>query len=374
MPLDPESSEERPPSALALDLPPRRFMYSFSPRERVLRRIPGKRAAEGGVVLEVRQAPPGADADESGAGASSAYLVLLDAARSAPIWLPAAELFPSPARGDVILLFEASRGYSVPVVVESVDQSYWPPAVIIRDGEDVTRFVALDDVETILERAGESDEDQQNPAGVWSAQGGAPQGAPQPAPSSSGHGPAASGHDDGRAEALASPQPPSAQSSHNPFAETDGPNGEPSASFYPSNVAQAGASPEFSYGADPSTIAGAAALDGPVPYPGLRAPAAAPAPAPAPAPVAYPHPHPTAHQGVPDVEPSGLRVAHPAPAPLRAQAPPAPPAAARTYQPSLQDIADAHKDTRSAASALSFEDIPTAIQLLEDALRKLKGA
>ena len=41
------------------------------------------------------------------------------------------------------------------------------------------------------------------------------------------------------------------------------------------------------------------------------------------------------------------------------------------YEPSLSEVTEAHKLSKYAASALSFEDIPTAIKHLTDALKLL---
>jgi vacuolar protein sorting-associated protein VTA1 len=76
------------------------------------------------------------------------------------------------------------------------------------------------------------------------------------------------------------------------------------------------------------------------------------------------------------------------PAPLPVQAPPAPvaapPSAAAAagpasyalpidpnYQPSLEALVEAQKVTKSAGSAMAFEDVPTAVKMLQDALHLL---
>ena len=41
------------------------------------------------------------------------------------------------------------------------------------------------------------------------------------------------------------------------------------------------------------------------------------------------------------------------------------------FEPSLSEVTEAHKLSKYAASALSFEDIPTAIKHLTDALKLL---
>ena len=41
------------------------------------------------------------------------------------------------------------------------------------------------------------------------------------------------------------------------------------------------------------------------------------------------------------------------------------------YEPSLAEVTEAHKLSKYATSALSFEDIPTAIKHLTDALKLL---
>jgi len=57
--------------------------------------------------------------------------------------------------------------------------------------------------------------------------------------------------------------------------------------------------------------------------------------------------------------------------------PPPPPAAAPQtaavagYKPTMKAVVEAHKMTKQAASALSFEDIPTAVKLLNEALQLL---
>ena len=43
------------------------------------------------------------------------------------------------------------------------------------------------------------------------------------------------------------------------------------------------------------------------------------------------------------------------------------------YAPPLESMVEAQKLAKSAASALSFEDVPTAVRCLEDALRALKA-
>jgi hypothetical protein len=69
--------------------------------------------------------------------------------------------------------------------------------------------------------------------------------------------------------------------------------------------------------------------------------------------------------------------AHPVPASPPPPPPPPPPAAAPQaaavvgYRPAMKVVVEAHKMTKQAASALSFEDVPTAVKLLSEALRLL---
>jgi hypothetical protein len=61
--------------------------------------------------------------------------------------------------------------------------------------------------------------------------------------------------------------------------------------------------------------------------------------------------------------------------PARAAAPPPPPVAlpqaVAGFQPGLREITEASKLTKSAASALQFEDVTTAVKLLSESLRLL---
>lgn len=57
-----------------------------------------------------------------------------------------------------------------------------------------------------------------------------------------------------------------------------------------------------------------------------------------------------------------------------AAAPPAIPSGRPGFQPSIQQVTEAHKLTKYALSSLSFEDVPTACQNLHKALELLTGA
>lgn len=80
----------------------------------------------------------------------------------------------------------------------------------------------------------------------------------------------------------------------------------------------------------------------------------------------------------PPAPPAAPAVPPPVPAPAaRPAAPPAVPAAlpapaaavpAAGYQPGLREITEASKLTKSATSALQFEDVNTAVRLLTEAL------
>lgn len=63
--------------------------------------------------------------------------------------------------------------------------------------------------------------------------------------------------------------------------------------------------------------------------------------------------------------------AHPVPASPPPPPPPPQAAAVVGYKPAMKAVVEAHKMTKQAASALSFEDVPTAVKLLNEALRLL---
>eukprot|EP00887_Chlorella_sp_A99_P003832 scaffold11.g3832.t1 len=107
----------------------------------------------------------------------------------------------------------------------------------------------------------------------------------------------------------------------------------------------------------------------PVPPPA----ASARQPAPPPAAAAPPRPQPPADapRAAP-ARPSPAAASPPhRPAPAAAQAAVALPQAVPGFQPSLQAIVEAQKLSKTATSALAFEDVPTAVKYLTDALRLL---
>lgn len=93
----------------------------------------------------------------------------------------------------------------------------------------------------------------------------------------------------------------------------------------------------------------------PPPPPAAASPPRAPPPA-----AAVPRPMPVP----PAAAPAAVAAVAPAPATL-------PPRAVPGYQPGLREITDASKLTKSATSALQFEDVATAVRLLTEALTLL---
>jgi hypothetical protein len=318
-----------PPAFAGAEPPPRRFAVG----QRVLfcpAGTPHGGAARGAVVTGLRRAT-------SGDGAT-AYALALDGGGAASA--RGEHLAPALAVGAPVLYFHPGGAGPEAAEVEEVYGSRWPPAYLVRapgrglvEAEDERVLPAP---AAAAEEEAEEEEDAAVEALIAAATASAAADAAAAAPPAAPPAVPA---------AAAEPEPPAAEPraakpSAAPSAapaDAEPPAAEPSA---PPPPPQAEAAPEPP---PPPPPAAPPALP---PKPAAKPPRK-PAPAPAPAPAPTPAPTPARAE----------MASHPVPLPAA---------------PDLAAIVDAQKLAKSAGSALAFDDVTTAVSMLEQALARLK--
>ncbi|KAG2439993.1 hypothetical protein HXX76_004110 [Chlamydomonas incerta] len=298
----------------------------------------GDHQAQQGTVGQVLTRPDG----------GTSYKVAL---RDRLVELRDEEAVPALGEGQAVALYRGARpggplGPATPVAVVLINDASWPPTYLVKtqDGDELA--ASASQLGPPLPAAAAA---AAGPPSTSGGPGSISTALPPPPPLPpadllGGHyvgGPASASTSTSSNRSAAAPPPPPPHYQQPP----PPPSGPPSSSSaYPSM------SGDGSYGAPP----GPSAPPPPQPY-GYGAPPSAPS---APPPPSWP--------GAQHSAPAAPAPAPPAPAPAAAtySLPPG-------YKPPLTVITEAQKAAKYAVSALSFEDVHTAVRYLNDALRLL---